>query len=517
MNVDPYTASDLLDALYLVAGSAGSVADMLTGASANGETVAVGTAAAVGGGAVDVSLAEALIANAMTVTGDVIGGAATVAADTAAAASNMFPFATGIAAVTSALSSYEKELEPQVEEWLQETAKVADTTARNLSSFMSVASWPRQNIFTFGECAFRGKVPDEQLHLQGARVVIPTDPVPNLIGQAVGYRHSRMVPVLEIEEQGSNTSDEYDSAIADLTGMKVPAYDSDAPRLDAAAPEDVLSDLKRYGPNIFTDSDWGSHDLTLYASRLKHYLVQSKDKRERQKYLQTYRMAKLTSMMSYIDANISNVEAALEKLNAERDPINPDRLLFPDKLDHVITFPFYTPCDIVSRALHPLGDLLGPQAPISREGIAHNVHLLKDSANNGYLTFQGTTNLGTWVDVNFAFQKYDPKMPQIPFDSVVDDKRWALIEGHYLQNCHTGFCNTLKAFLSNKRFPLLAQEVKRMKSVTLLGHSFGGSLANMLARSVRGAKILRKQEGVIGRVRRLLRFRRRRTSDYSPR
>jgi hypothetical protein len=259
--------------------------------------------------------------------------------------------------------------------------------------------------------------------------------------------------------------------------------------------------------------------MAVYKSRIKNKLLEhSQNGKSRQEMLQTYRMAALTRAMSYINANTSNVEAALETLNSEVDPTNPGRLLFSDKLEHVMTFPFYTPCDIVSRALHPVGDLFGPQAPISREGIAHNVHLLRDSANNGYLTFQGTTNLATWVDVNLACYKYDPERPKIPFDHVVDDKRWAIIEGHYLRDCHTGFCNTLKALVSNKRFPLLAKEVTKMKSITLLGHSFGGSLANMLVNSVHGAKALKKREGIVGRLRRWLPFRRnRKRSEYSPR
>lgn len=534
MILDPFIVSDFVNVAPLV-GSVGSLADALAGATTNGESIltSASTAAAVGGGVVDIPLAEVLMApitHAVAVIGEAIGGAAALAVDMAAAASSAFAPAAGVAALTSALSSYRPALEPQVDEWLEEAALVEDFYTRNVSSFMSVASWPKQRIFTFGECAFRGNWSGDELHVPGARVVISTDPVPTLVGQAIGYRHSRMVPVIDLdgpETDGADVSIGHDFqfqdnvsvdklAIANLANEKVPAQREAAQKVELEQPSTVLSDIKKYGLKIFTESDWGSHDLGFYASQLKQLIGKSDGRKRRKENLETYRMSMLTRMMSYVDANTSNVEAALEKLNAEMDPINPKRPLFQHKLEHVMTFPFYTSCDLVSRALHPLGDRFGPQAPISREGIAHNVHLLRDSANHGYLTFQGTTNLGTWVDVNFAFGAYDPTRSKISFDTVVDDKRWAMVEGHYLQNCHTGFCNTLKALLSNKRFPLLANEVSRMKSITLLGHSFGGSLASMLVRSAHGAKILRKQEGVLARVRRLLPFRRRRKNQQGP-
>lgn len=213
--------------------------------------------------------------------------------------------------------------------------------------------------------------------------------------------------------------------------------------------------------------------------------------------IQTYRMAMLTEFMSYVHADVAQIDEALKTLNEQVNPRKPWLPLYQKKLEHVMSLQFFTPARHVSRALNLLGlDRLiyGMNAPIPKEGIANNVHLLKDAENNGYLTFQGTANLGTWLNVHIDHGPYDPDKQKARVDDTLDDQRWESVEMRHLHDCHSGLCAALKRFISNEQFASMAKKVAEMKSLTIVGHSFGGSLASMFALSVQGAKDLQKEE-----------------------
>merc|ERR1719506_2759362 len=113
-------------------------------------------------------------------------------------------------------------------------------------------------------------------------------------------------------------------------------------------------------------------------------------------------------------------------------------------MEHVMSLQFHTPASLMARALNPVGQFFADykMPPISKDGIAHNVHLLRDADNNGYLTFHGTTNAGTWLDINMAFGKYDQKYSEktTPLKPSVDDTRWEGIEPFAFDDTHQGFC-----------------------------------------------------------------------------
>jgi len=262
---------------------------------------------------------------------------------------------------------------------------------------------------------------------------------------------------------------------------------------------------------VFTQSDARLHEMDSYIAALKDELA-SLRKPLRQirpglrakisTTLQAYRMAILTKRMSYVDMNMSNIDAAVAIVNAEVHPFAPRRNLFRGKLDHVMSLQFYTPTSFISRILNPVGRLLNRRAkPLSGGYIVHNVHLLRDKRQNGYLTFQGSTNLGTWVDVNARFGKYDVDKEETPFAPAVDDQRWEAIQPGYLRDCHKGFCGTIQAFVSNEYFPELAKEVVGMKSISMVGHSMGGILASMFAMNVHAVKDLKEVTRLLARLR----------------
>lgn len=373
------------------------------------------------------------------------------------------------------------------------------------TSFMAVARWPDLKVYTFGEAAFSGNEVQESWKFPGSRVIIRGDPVPNYVGQIVGYRHPRFLPILDLEDDELVQTDmlraQSNLSSLDLDSKKIftPADEKELhvdEKKEPSGSSFSASDLKK----VFMDSDWAAHDMTLYMAKTRDRLLQKKRSNARED-LEAYRMASLTKLMSYVDANESNIKAALELLNSLTDPTRPRRPLYDKKLEHVMSFQFYTPANPFSRVLNPLGYLFIPEAPLSSEGIPHNIHLVRDADNNGYLTFQGTTNLATWFDVNFAFGRYDPGKHGTQFANTVDDERWGKIEPGYLYNCHTGFCVTLKAFVSCKEFPLLAKKIAEMRSLSVMGHSFGGSVASMFAMSVAAIKDLQRMEQGLDRLR----------------
>jgi hypothetical protein len=208
-------------------------------------------------------------------------------------------------------------------------------------------------------------------------------------------------------------------------------------------------------------------------------------------------MSLMAEHLSYLNASMSHVKQSLDILNSEMDPVKKNQRLFDKNLSHVMSFQFFTPAKGLARTLNALGiDKLvyGLKEPIPSQGIAHNVHLLKDEDNHGYLTFQGTTNMGLWFSVHMASQRYHPNNTAKPFATMVDDKRWGQIEPDYMDNCHTGLCEAFKAFLSDEQFPLLAKRAADLASLTIIGHSFGGGLASMFARSVQGTKRFMRSE-----------------------
>jgi len=262
---------------------------------------------------------------------------------------------------------------------------------------------------------------------------------------------------------------------------------------------------------VFTQSDRRLHDMDSYIAALKDELPSLRKPLRRVRpgfraktstILHAYRMAILTKRMAYVDMNMSNIDAALAIINAEVNPFVPRRNLFRDKLEHVISLQFYTPASFVSRILNPVGRLLNRRAkPLSGGYIVHNVHLLRDKRQNGYLTFQGSTNVGTWVDVNARFRRYDAGKEETPFAPAVDDQRWEAIQPGYLRDCHNGCCGTIKAFVSNEHFPELAKEVVGMRSISIVGHSMGGILASMFAMSVHAVKDLKQVTRLLARLR----------------
>mmetsp|Transcript_103897 Transcript_103897/g.170940 ORF Transcript_103897/g.170940 Transcript_103897/m.170940 type:complete len:620 (-) Transcript_103897:211-2070(-) len=373
------------------------------------------------------------------------------------------------------------------------------------TSYTHVARWPELKVFTFGEAAFSGKQSEKSLKFPGSRVVIRADPVPNFIGQIVGYHHPEIIPVLDLET--NQQRDDNNVHFGAVNALFDRSSNHDSQRFSVSPPDSQVHDEQTSASGsfsmssfqkVFTDSDWAQHDMTLYVLRSKELFMQKAGD-----FLAktNYRMALLTKLIAYVDANVSNIEAALEILNAEMDPTKPQHHLYEKKLEHVMTFQFFTPTHFLSRALNPIGDLFMPQAPISSEGIAHNVHLLRDADNNGYLTFQGTTNLASWFDVNLAFDRYDPNKHATRFAANWDDVRWESIETACLHNCHIGFCAALHAFVSNEQFPLLAKRVADMRSLTVMGHSFGGSLASMFAMSAHAVKDLQKVSQLLDEVR----------------
>lgn len=503
------------------------------------------------------------------------------------------------------------------------------------SSFDAVARWPELKVFTFGECAFRASELLETFEIQGARVVVNSDPVCAAIGQYAGYRHHEIIPELQLDVQqeieqtfetlegshnhetetsgdtadlarkifsGSFSLDDLraifassedeaddkgvdvdrvfdnssrpedaagdivgiDDAVGNLLDKLLPftrftkqfssareghgdkettnvtaesvgendttsnlferslsAWDfrklflgtqesnaeedgaedmgasegaDDAPQDDSSQNTVVaMSDLEK----LFTYS-WERHYITTYTNGLKKKLLQ-KEQGNAAELLQAYRMAMMTSTMSYVDGDPTNIASALNLLNSEDNPAVSGQPLYEHTLEHVLTLQFSTPARPLSRVLNRLGldrTLFGFDAPpwdtlqtwrIGEEGIIHNVHLLKDARNNGYLTFQGTANLGTWLDIHFAAEKYDPDLQPVQF-STVDDARWEAIAPEYLRSCHTGLCNTLKAFVSNTQFSLLAKTISELDSLAIVGHSSGGSLSSMLAMIVNGVR-----------------------------
>lgn len=306
------------------------------------------------------------------------------------------------------------------------------------SSFASVANWPEVSVFTFGEVAFLSSQFGKSYSIPGARVVVQGDIMPMKLGQWFGFHHTKMLQALNLR-----------------TGKD----------------DNKMS--------------FSKHDLSLYTRLLKERLLRTtRGSISQRKNLQAYRMSLLAEKMSYIDTNVANVESVLKFLRRQRNPIKPRAPLY-HKLEHVMTFEFFTPASVFARLVNFWARPFGLPAPIARQGIAHNVHLLKDGNNNGYLTFQGTKSLGTWFDVHLDWARYNPNTQRQPFG---DDERWKSLQPQFLNKCHTGFTVTLKSFISNEHFPLLAQKAVGFKSLSVTGHSFGGSIASMLAMGVHRTK-----------------------------
>jgi hypothetical protein len=413
---------------------------------------------------------------------------------------------------------------------------------KNQSSFMSVARWPDLKLFSFAGAAWSDNQAAKSLRFPGAHVVLEGDPVPNVVGQAAGFADEEMVPVLNLK-LAAHEKDKYEANISALEALtqdwaRIGGANLSAFRLGALFAKEASTLLAKHNSsqiyaashssvmssttpleveNAFAEdkadlqgrasennpgrpsfpfgSDWGLHNLTLYSELVKSELLRrSLVPDSIPEMLQTYRMARLTEHMSFVDTNMSNVMFSLRILNGLKDPLDARRPLYSRRLEHVMTFAFYTPARNVSRVLNRVGYPFGLERPIGEEGIAHNVHLLKDSANNGYLTFQGTACLGTWFDIHLAYGHYDPNTEEKPFAAATDDERWAAIEQAYFHDCHTGFCHTLKTFVSDKNFPELAKRIAQLKSVSVVGFSFGGSMAGMLAMSAAAVKEFRKKE-----------------------
>jgi hypothetical protein len=376
------------------------------------------------------------------------------------------------------------------------------------TTFTSVARWPGIKVFTYGACAFNSSVPSN-IKFEGQRVALEGDPVPNNVGQAIGYKHGDMVPFLPLDmKQHEDDNDDVTHQLLNQqqqSQQKEGKEHSDGTYLASRSPADreapsARSDMERGleiafsgtdAIRIFRDSDFSRHDTNVYIKLLRERLLETPTP----SLLQAYRMAWLTHSVSY--SHVTRLGPRIDELNAEVDPTRPGQPLFPKKLYHEKSIEFSTQASFASRAINPIGFLFSEdQTPLKEEGISHNVHLLKDADNNGYLSFQGTANLATWVDVNLDFWRYKPDAKK-HLTAVVDDQRWELIEDS-LQGCHEGFVEILKAFVSHEEFPRMAKKIAGMKSLTVVGFSLGGSLANLFAIMVQNAHDI---QSIIDRLR----------------
>lgn len=360
---------------------------------------------------------------------------------------------------------------------LEEPAIPDPHTGDAETSFTAVLRWPSLELFTFGEFAFRSSWPEKSCQFEGARVVVRGDPVCDVLGQLVGFHHHEMVPILDLHSSESKVTEHEVANMENVSAQNV----HDQPKLTSA----------------FAREGWARHLISSYTAFLKDGLIRQKGG-STSEWFQAYRMCLLTEEISYVDGDVANVKAALQRLNSEQNPMEPQHPLFENRLEHVLTVQFFTPARLVSRALNGIDRrIFGFDVPpwdslktwrIDRQGINHNVHLIKDADNNGYLTFQGSANLGTYLDIHSVFRMYDPKKEKVAFSATVDDPRWEAIDLQCLQYCHTGLCKNLRAFMSTDQFPTLAKAIAELSSVTLVGHSSGGALASMFAMSVQKAK-----------------------------
>lgn len=372
------------------------------------------------------------------------------------------------------------------------------------TSFTRVARWPKVRLYTFGEAAYKpggvdiaSKKPPG-FKFSGMRVNVDRDPVSNTIGQAIGNVHEALVPVLNLDSRNMSdvTQDLQKASGAEPFGAADirKTVSRDHSQTDAETFNRRGMSSSRDFSNIFVGSDWSRHDMIVYLD-----LIQQKLKEHWQNsFLETYRAGKIVQDISYVDAaDESEIISAVKALNTRMDPIHPERPLFAKQFEHVMSIQFYTPASLQARLFNEVGfHFSSDQAPVAAEGIMHNVHLIKDADKNGYLTFQGTANLGTWLDVNLAFGRYEGNAKN-PSTSDVDDVRWEAIEKSCLFSCHRGMAHTLKTFVSDERFPELAKEVLELNSLTMTGFSLGGCLASMFALSVSQAHDL---QGILDRM-----------------
>lgn len=478
-------------------------------------------------------------------------------------------------------------------------------------SSTSVPRWPRFDLYTFGEPgSFGPNVTSGKRRIKGARVVLEGDPIPNLIGDTIGFYHADLVPLMRLEppqksqgtlkedddryhdaksstaspsrffpwkkhspkqDQSEAATNERDTvtvlqrknrqrkmkgkgssrnqkqqesdarnengnraswANAAKSLFPVPvrsyvskkkanwtykiskAYISSSKKLRLLSKELLPEDMKlkllfknllpkspRFNLTAarqIPDSDWGRHELDVYTSWLKESLIDLFGKPGRRirfglrrkiaAHWQAYRMAMLAKMMSYAEPR--NVGAALALINKTKDPLRKERPLFRGGLIQVRSFSFKTRATVLSRIMNPIGKPISftRNHGLDKGYIVHNVHLLRDENNNGYLTFQGTANIATYLDINFDFGKYQAEKQGKPFAPAIDDKRWELIEPEYLSNCHRGYVDVMKAFFGSEGFSRLAEEIAGMKRVSVVGHSAGGSFASIFAKTVHAVK-----------------------------
>jgi len=334
-----------------------------------------------------------------------------------------------------------------------------------LASLVSVSHWPAPKLFTFGQMAYTHPTQDLEMHVPGSRVVVQGDPVA-AVGQVAGFLHDGIVPLTFLE-----THKEHEHF--QLDGVQI-------------VPDDRTMPMPRQGVAFLVDDLGSRHALPTYTSLLKQNLMQ-KTKEPVLEKLEKYRMSVLTERMSYIDGSEEHVQLALDGINAEKNPLEPKRLLFDKKLEHVMSLQFFTPASLLSQSVNSLVTVGDRFAPLNEKRIEHNVHLIKDEANNGFLTFAGTTNLATLFDVDLDVAKHTPEAAT---RFALDDPTWDLLEQCFLKNSHTGFASTIQNFVGSSMFPLLAETATGLSSLSLVGHSFGGSLASMFAMCVQGAQNL---------------------------
>jgi hypothetical protein len=145
----------------------------------------------------------------------------------------------------------------------RELADDAEDDEDGDTSFMSVAKWPSLRLYTFGEPAFsppEASLTEEQVNLLGARMIYYDDPVPTVLGQAIGFSHDARVPLVNFT---MHITEEHET---DLEGHS----------LDA----EPIAEVDEYDDDIEEDFDADENDRTSPArlTRLNRVLSLFKKK-----------------------------------------------------------------------------------------------------------------------------------------------------------------------------------------------------------------------------------------------